>query len=449
MMKKNTVVTALWITLCIAILGAIALGVGYFTMQGQSLEYKNQLEYVYERSFYELVDNVNNIEINLSKLSASKSDMARKEIIAKIISQSNMAQNNLAVLPIDVNEIGNTVSFVNYVNGYLTSLNQKLGKGNTLNQDDLENIENLYDTSKKIKAEVNDYAVLMEGDYKIIDNAQSSTYELSRFSQTFSTLKEPSVDYPQLIYDGPFSDSVVNKEVKNKNLSEISRIEADKIVESFKKDLKFVDFEFNSEGKGNIPTLNYNLNFKNNTHAYLQLTKNGGKVLSYSRDLEERSGKQEQDKYISNAIDFAQSMGYENMESVWIEHGKDGNIYINLVYKMDNIPVYPDMIKVKLTTATADIAGFEASSYFYNHMDRISKKPLLSIEKAQENLPSEVNVLEGRLVVIPGEYVGELYAYEFNCEKGDNTFYIYIDADSGEQVNIMRVIQTDNGELLM
>lgn len=446
-MDKNKLIAGLWIFSAIISLVAVAFAIAYFTMQGQNDNYKEQLEYVYERSFYDLVDNVNNIEINLSKLGTSKSDIARKELIAKIISQTNMAQNNLATLPIDSNEIGNTVSFINYVNGYLTSLNQKLGKNKSLNADDLENIENLYNCSQNIKSEVNRYAVLLEGDYKIIDNAKDSTYELSRFSQTFSTLKEPSVDYPELIYDGPFSDSVVNKEVKGLSSAKITQAQADEILKGLKTKIGFESFEYIGESNGKIPTFDYNLNFQNNSHGYIQITQNGGKVLTYSHNIEEKYMAQDTEKYTLTAIEFAKNMGYENMVGVWCEKAQN-TAYVNLVYDLDGIAVYPDMIKVKFTN-DYEVCGFEASTYFYNHIERTAHTPKLTLEKAKENLPSDIFITQNRLVIIPGEYVGELYAYEFECEKNQNTFFIYINADTGEQENILRVIQTENGELLM
>jgi len=448
-MNKNKLITTLWVSVAIVALVSIALAVSFFTVRGEQMEYKNQLEYVYERSFYELVDNVDNIEVNLSKLSASKSDIARKELIAKIISQSNMAQNNLAVLPIDSGEIGNTVSFVNYVNGYLTSLNQKLGKNQALSNDDLENIDNLYETSKKIKVEVNKYATLIQSDnYKIIDNAKSTTYELSQFSQTFSTLKEPSVDYPELIYDGPFSDSVVNKEIKGLTGADLTNVEATEKVKSLKDLLGYVSFEESGEGKGKIATFDYVLKFSDDSKGYLQLTQKGGNILSYTRTITSREGTQEQEKYVVVAKEFAKNAGFGEVECVWIEEATDA-VFINLASIENGVVAYPDLIKVKLTIDRAVVNGFEASNYFYNHTKRPSQTPAISINQARNNLPSDLTVVESKLVIIPGEYVGELFAYEFQCEKNNNTFFVYINALTGEQEKIMRVVETDDGSLLM
>ena len=176
----------------------------------------------------------------------------------------------------------------------------------------------------------------VEGEYRIIDNAKSTAYELSKFSQTFSSLKEPSVDYPELIYDGPFSDSVLNKEVKGLTYEEVTQVEADEIVKKMKDKLKFVSFEQAGETNGNIPSYNYKLRFSDDSRAYMQLTKSGGKLLSYSRMLEIKPGKQDQEKYAVNAVEFATNVGFENIESVWIEESKDG-VYINLTSKINDV----------------------------------------------------------------------------------------------------------------
>ena len=54
-----------------------------------------------------------------------------------------------------------------------------------------------------------------------------------------------------------------------------------------------------------------------------------------------------------------------------------------------------------------------------------------------------------RLAIIPNDYVGESLAYEFMCVSNGATYYIYVNAETGKQINILKVVETDDGNLLM
>ena len=53
-----------------------------------------------------------------------------------------------------------------------------------------------------------------------------------------------------------------------------------------------------------------------------------------------------------------------------------------------------------------------------------------------------------QLCVIP-LYEEELLCYEFTGIYNDNRYIVYVDANTLEEVNVMRVIQTDIGDLVL
>ena len=94
------------------------------------------------------------------------------------------------------------------------------------------------------------------------------------------------------------------------------------------------------------------------------------------------------------------------------------------------------------------IVGWEASNYATNHVDRVFTSSL-GILDAQENINDIMTIVERNLCIIPDKFVGELSAYEFICTWEDYTYYIYIDSNTGEEINLLRVIETSNGNLLL
>lgn len=141
-------------------------------------------------------------------------------------------------------------------------------------------------------------------------------------------------------------------------------------------------------------------------------------------------------------------MGIDNMYEVWSQEVGD-IVYINLAPIVDRTIYYPDLIKVKVHKKAGFVVGWEASNYAYNHVDRVAVSPEISFTEGQAKLSQLLEVKERNLCVIPNKYVGENYAYEYVCTWRNYTYYIYLDVKTGEELNIMRVVETSNGSLLM
>ena len=91
-MKKAFIIT-------VCCLSAIIIGMSvalYFN--GTALASSNaSLENLYQRSFYELVNNVNDIEVDVSKLMVSNDATSQKKILTSLKQQTTEAQNNLSL----------------------------------------------------------------------------------------------------------------------------------------------------------------------------------------------------------------------------------------------------------------------------------------------------------------------------------------------------------------
>ena len=53
------------------------------------------------------------------------------------------------------------------------------------------------------------------------------------------------------------------------------------------------------------------------------------------------------------------------------------------------------------------------------------------------------------MAIIPDEFVGEIYVYEFVCTWKDYQYFVYVDANTGEEVDILRVVKSTNGNLVV
>jgi len=369
----------------------------------------------------------------------------QEEYLTEIVSLCESSQNSLSSLPLEHNAITETAKFVNQLGGYCFTLHQKIVDGEDITLDEYAQIDDLYDSCVEVKYELNRLATLINGGYSIVDNVSITDTNINNFSGEWSTIYNDTVEYPTLIYDGPFSDSVENKTVKGLSSNEVSQTEAELSIKEW-----FSDWTVTASGEttgGDIDTWNFDLMKDQNT-GYAQVTKQGGLLLQVGSDIEAGDSNKTLDECNLLAETFAKSLGIKDAQVVWSTDCQ-GFAYCNLVYVQDDVIIYPDMIKIKVSRDDGQIVGWEARSWAYNHITRTDTTPTISKEDAQAKLDSYLDLLTTKLTIIPDKYVGENLAWEFKCLKSGSVFYIYIDAHTGEDLNVMKVILTDDGELLM
>ena len=413
-----------------------------------SANYKQQLNNVYNRNLYELVDNVNALEVDLSKLIATNSLSSQQTILSDIYNTCTFANSNLSGLPISNHKIESVNKYVNTLGGYTFSLLKKSINSEKMNANDFDQIETMYENCKVALYDLNNYMSSLSHDYSIVDDVKYENGDESKFDGGLTNVNSTSSKVPSLIYDGPFSESVVNKEIKGLSGEIITQEEATVLIEKYFSYFDNYDIEYLSESKGKLATYNYNVVTTDHS-LYVQITKKGGFLLSINSMYEgEGNANLNLNQCENLAHNFATLMGFDKMYSVWSQSIGDVT-YINLAPIKDHIIYYPDLVKVKIHTGLGNIVGWEATNYAYSHVERSGFTPSISFEDAEKLLSPNLTIVERNLAYIPNEYVGESEVYEFVCTWQDYTYYVYLDAYTGEEVNILRVIETSNGSLLI
>lgn len=464
-MKKAFIITVSILS-CIV----LVLGLTLFSTTSTLNSTSANLENVYQRSFYDLVNNVNNMEVEVSKLLVSNDSTSQQKILSNIKEQTGEAENSLSLLPVNANVVYETSKFMNKLNGYCSSLITY--NDGVISENDIETLESVHSSINNIKIELNKIIEKIMNGYRISDNLGMDG-EINNFSSNFTSFTTDTMQFPSLIYDGPFSDSTINKTVKGLKDFEVTEDEAKEYVESIFSDA--TDIVYLGKASGRFETYDFTLN-SNNRMYYIQITKKGKFLLtmsanvssgnedtnSSSSEIEKNSTESDEsvdmddvnDKSeellsaITQAKDFAKSLDILDMECVWSAK-TEKTAYINLAPVVDDIIMYPDLIKVKVDLNSNTIIGWEASSYAYNHVEREDLIAQLTESEARELISKNLEVESQKLCVIPLDFVGETLAYEFSGEYYGYRYYLYIDAYTGKQVRVLRVVQTNEGELVL
>lgn len=448
--KRNKANLALVIALCIVSACLIVTTILWLVGASRARGMGTSIDNVYQRNFYDLVDNINNAEVKLSKVLASDYDSYSKKMLGEISKNANSASYNLSNLPISLDGLDETKKFINQVSGYADSLADKLDKGQSLSQGELNTLDDIHKSMVVLKSNLGKFNDdIMEKGYNIFKNGNLLSEGYNNFTKNIQGIKSSDVEYPTMIYDGPFSDGQFGKEVKGLPSELVSTGEAKAVILELYQNIKDSDIKYEGESDGKFSTYDFSAKSSSGTNFYFQVTKNGGKLLTVSGYGNNETSK---NMAINDAISMVKTIlkkqtGIE-FDCVWRDMlGSDA--YLNFAPVQAGIVLYPDLIKAKVNLSSGEMVGYSANAFYTNHSPRQIKAATYDKAEADRKIPSGYEVVMSRVCLAPLEYGEEKLCYEYECNKNDSTYYIYINAQNGITENILKVIETKDGNKLM
>ncbi len=403
------------------------------------------LEQTYQKSFYDAVEQVDNMDLNLSKILATRDKGAMQKYLVDLAINSEVCENDIQQLPLHDENKYYTTKLVNQIGDYAKYVNKKIIDGKDVTENDREGLQRLYTANKDFKKSLERTINKMGSDFSFTTVMEGGAGNL--IISNFNELQNLSVEYPELIYDGPFSDGQNQKSVKGLPSNEITAQDA---LEMFK--LAFArcgvtDFEIVGQTTGDVECYNVQGKVKDDL-IFAQYTKKGGKMIMFSFAGSCASVKYSQEDAIETGLEFLKSQGIENMRPVWTNLA--GNVYtINFAYCQKDTVIYPDLIKIRVCAETDTVIGLEAKSYYSNHTEREINRPLLTKEQAQESVFGGMEINAVRLVLVPVGESEERLCYEFYGKFDDSDYYVYIDGENGRQVEMFKVVKGTEGDFLL
>lgn len=426
---------------------------------GFSLYKKNEestiaSENIYNQSLYELVDYMENVQNYLAKATISTSATHGAETLTSLWREANLAQTYLSMLPIESQELESTEKFLNQVSDYSYSLSRKNIKGENLSDDDLKNLEDLHKYSVELNNVVNQIASdLNSGNIKWSDLTGNGTVDFAQqVSSDFnlaSTLENNFHEYSGLIYDGAYSEHITSKEKKGVTGDTLSEEDITKKVKEFigEENIEEISNLGRSENAA-IPVYTFSIKKKNQEDVTLTMTETGGHIVYMNCNRDVTVENLSSDEANQKGKEFLEQKGFKNMEETYFLKN-EGIITINYAYSQDGVIMYPDLIKLKIALDDGEILGVETKGYLNNHTERDISKVKISKEQAKEKLNKNLNIQSERMAVIPTEWESEILCYEFKGKVDDTEYLVYINAETGEEEDILIITNTPNGTLTM
>jgi len=246
---------------------------------------------------------------------------------------------------------------------------------------------------------------------------------------------------PPFSYTGEYATRVVPKPLGLPN-GNVTKDQAQVTARDFLSKAGYSNATPESSGDSQGPMGGYIWKYK---EAYLEVSHQGGVVTFYrdQRSIDPRTLSQEE--AISKAKMIMQSLGWQMV----LTSSEDFGAYFqfDFVAEKDGVRIYPDKVRLMIALDNGQLVGFDAVPYYaYHHSRTFPAK--ISKDLAVRKLRPDFQVSESRLSVIVKSGNQEVYCYEFRGLYQGEEYLLYLNASTGSEEKIQRILKTPRGEFL-
>lgn len=440
------------LTLVVSLITIILiLGVVIYKKQ---IDYRGLAENGYNNAFYQLVEHVNKMEVFLAKATISNSSRHGAETLTNVWKDATLAQSYIARLPIGTQELENTEKFLNQVADYSYSMASKAISGKNLTQEDLDNLSNLHQYSVSLKDTLNQletdlYSANIKWGELEKKGGDALSQEASNLSQnSFGSIGEGLHQYAGLIYDGAFSEHMTNPERVGLTGEEVDEGSAKEIARKFIGEENVENITSNGKSEnGNIECYSFTADVGDKQEYIISVSIKGGHVVSMNSNRDITSEQVSAEEAVKIGEEYLEKREFKSMKPTYYMK-MDEILTVNYAYEQDGVTMYPDLVKVKIALDNGEVLGLESTGYLNSHRDmRELAKANVTLEQAKDKVNKKLAISSSGMAVIPTDWSTEVLCYEFKGNTGENDFIVYINAETGEEQDILMIINTPNGTL--
>ncbi len=417
------------------------------------------LEYNYLKAIEDLSTSAENINTSLQKGLYSGTSNMMANISNDLLLDSAAAKASLSQLSASEQSLEGANKFLSQVGNYAVSLCEKLERGEKITDEEYNTLEKLCSYSEELKNKLWEIEQSVRGNgeelsYKTVsklsdiseDDIKSDDGSAVQVGLNLGSIDKNSESYPTLIYDGPFSDHILEKQPEMiKNQNEVTKARAKKRageVSVVQEDtLKLVNSE---DGKMPSYVFESNVNGEKTTVA---VTKNGGYCSYMIRNRDVKDSNIANEEAVNYAKSYLDELGIYNVQSTYYE--TIGNVCtINFAYKENDVIYYTDLIKVKVAMDNGEILGFDARGFLTNHKTRQLSNAKVTEDQARKIISPRLTVEQVQKALIPSNGEVETLCYELKCKTKDNKeVLVYVNCETGEEEQILLLLKSETGNL--
>lgn len=414
-------------------------------------EEKNALlihaENSYQRSFHELSYHMDLLHDQIGTSLAMNSGDKLSPQFVEIWRITSEALTNVSQLPLSLIPIHKTEEFLSDIGHFTYQTAIRNLDDNPLNDEELDTLHELYDEAANLKDE------LRQMQHEVLaNNLRWMDVELALATQDepmdstivdgFNSVEEHVDQYTNEREGTPFLQKLTNEanyeSVTGKNKSEEE-------IRKFSKDLFEIDdaieISINKSGDGaDIPM--YSVFYEDGKRVFMDITEQGAHPINILVEREIEEAKLSLNDGLLEAERYLEQFGYDDMELLQSQQFEQTGVF-TFLYKEDDVRIYPDAIVVKVALDNGDIIGLNAKEYIANHRERDINEPKVTKDEAKKAVNQGVHIHDEHVAIIQSDLNEEILTYEFLGEMNDETYRIFINAETGKEEKIEKLTNTE------
>ncbi|MHB1041990.1 MAG: germination protein YpeB [Eubacteriales bacterium] len=413
----------------------------------------------YQRAFFNLSGQTQRIEVLLSKSLVASDPRLDLSLLSDIRQEANFAQSNLTQLPLADVMAGRTAKFFTQVADYADSLSRQVNQGSAIEKDHWDTLRDLYNQSVSLNSELQGIQGRMAKDNyyfssmvrEVRKSLQKTPGNLA--ASDFQVLDKRMERYPTLIYDGPFSEHLERAEPEAlKGMPDIDASQAKAAALNLIDRRPGVNYHSSVSGapQGRIPAFRVDAapEGSGGDKSVVDISRRGGQAIWLINSRPVGDPGLTVDEARGRALNYLAGKGYGEMQpSYFIRQGN--TVTYNFASVQDGVIIYPDLVKVTVALDNGEVTGLEATGYLMSHKKRDLPKPKLTADQARASLNPRLAITGGRPALIPAGVNDEQLTYEFQGKLNEETFLIYVNALTGREERVLKLIDTPGGTLTM
>ncbi len=442
-MKKNIIIAVLLVALvAVAIWGSV--------MNKNIVSYKGAMETNAGSGFSALMSCSLDLSNDLEKCLISGDKAYTVKILGEISALAGRAQGLMTALPLSHVLSEETVNFLSTAEDYTQYLCYRLvDEGGSLTEEEKGVLKSLSASALALYDQLTDFSINTVGgkDFRWFTGKSDYYYdgEAGHFSDGFTAMGDTFKDYPEMNYDGVYSQHMKNQTAKGITGAEYTSDELmARIREVLGEDAGKYDIAYNGDSAGDIPASGFTVS-DGNGEMVMSYSKTGGNLLSASSNITVDETVLTQEEAEEKAAAFLEKLGLTGMMAS--QYSVMNNIAnVCFVYCSDGVKCSGDCVTVQVSMKDGRILGCEASDYYkYHDAARASTTPAISASQAVDKVSANLDVTDVSLALIQTAGLKEVLCYEVKGNANDASYVVYIDAMTGAERRIDRIINNESG----
>ncbi|HWI60749.1 MAG TPA: PepSY1/2 domain-containing protein [Symbiobacteriaceae bacterium] len=435
-----------YLLLGVALVGAMSFG-WYQTRQ------KNQFaldaENKYMSAFHKLKWTSENIEERTARLLATNDPRLQESLLADLRVYSAQAVEHMSVLPLITTATPRVENFLNTLRDSSDRMHEKINQGQALTPEDWNTLTEMRKQSVFFESELaNMLGIVGGGRIKWRDTVRATGPTQS--GQTTTPITKSVVQLEKALTPPPGEEKVLSPEngpLKRPRTDPGPRVGAEQAVAAVR---KFVDMPLKD-----APQITGTSDPEDREHTFslyfVSATKQNGTPLNFGISIHGGhvvymlDGRPVTDKkftvpqLVERAREMLRKRGYQTVDYISAVEN-DGTLVMDFAPVEQGVAVMVDKVKIMLAMDNGELVGFDAKNYWINRYARQFTKPALSSADARGRLAPRMKPdREPRLALVADRRFKERVVWEFQGAVDDQRFRVFIDAQSGEEVDVQRV----------